>query len=97
MNDNFFICSKIYIFNVTNTIVLNNKTPHFWSDKPVDDPVCSLSPLSGALAGAAAPLVGIDGWAHIEHIKRPWLLSAHIGISAIHIRNPNQMFSKKLR
>ena len=32
--------------------------------------------------------MGIDGWAHIEHIKRPWVLSAHIGISAIHIRNP---------
>ena len=32
--------------------------------------VCSLSPLSGPLAGAAAPLVGIDGWQHIEHIKR---------------------------
>ena len=44
MNDTFFICSKIYIYNVTNTIVLNNKTSHFWSDKPVDDLVCSLSP-----------------------------------------------------
>ena len=35
---------------------------YFWSDKPVDDLVCSLSPLSGPLPGAAAPLVGIDGW-----------------------------------
>ena len=69
MNDSFFSCSKIYIFNVV-TIVLDNKTPYFWSDKPVDDLVCSLSPLSGPLAGAAAPLVGIDGWQHIEHIKR---------------------------
>ena len=69
--------------------MLNNKTSYFWSDKPVDDLVCSLSPLSGPLAGAAAPLVGIDRWEHIEHIKRAWVLSrAHIGISTIHIRNP---------
>ena len=38
--------------------------------------------------------MGIDGWPHIEHIKRPWVLSAHIGISTIHIRNPKQIFSK---
>ena len=58
-------------------------------------PSCQSPPAALVPCQEEAPLVGIDGWAHIEHIKRPWLLSTHIGISAIHIRNPNQIFSKK--